>query len=143
MSPADCACVLVAGGLGERLGYSGIKVALPTEITTGTTYLGLYCKEILALQASSNALAGTSNVVPLAIMTSDDTHQRTVDLLAANDNFGMAEGQVRRHTHYAGFGYLVVPCTVVACVEWSLLTHSPHALPPPPHPLPPLSRSFS
>jgi UDP-sugar pyrophosphorylase len=92
---ADCACVLVAGGLGERLGYSGIKVALPTETTTGTTYLGLYCKEILALQASSNALAGTSNVVPLAIMTSDDTHQRTVDLLAANGNFGMAEGQVR------------------------------------------------
>jgi UDP-sugar pyrophosphorylase len=28
--------VLVAGGLGERLGYKGIKIGLPTELTTGT-----------------------------------------------------------------------------------------------------------
>ena len=27
--------VLVAGGLGERLGYNGIKIGLPTEMTTG------------------------------------------------------------------------------------------------------------
>ena len=27
--------VLVAGGLGERLGYHGIKIGLPTEMTTG------------------------------------------------------------------------------------------------------------
>jgi UDP-sugar pyrophosphorylase len=27
----DCAFVLVAGGLGERLGYSGIKVSLPVR----------------------------------------------------------------------------------------------------------------
>ena len=37
-----CAFVLVAGGLGERLGYDGIKVSLPTESTTGTCYLELY-----------------------------------------------------------------------------------------------------
>jgi len=36
------AFVLVAGGLGERLGYSGIKVALPTETTTGIAYLQFY-----------------------------------------------------------------------------------------------------
>lgn len=90
----DSACVLVAGGLGERLGYSGIKVALPTELSSGTTYLGLYCAEILALQAASNALSGTSIQVPLVIMTSDDTHGRTVDLLVSNGYFGMAEGQV-------------------------------------------------
>ena len=33
-------------------------------------------------------------MIPLAIMTSDDTHQMTVDLLEANRYFGMAEGQV-------------------------------------------------
>jgi UDP-sugar pyrophosphorylase len=32
--------------------------------------------------------------VPLAIMTSDDTHARTVSLLAESRNFGMAEGQI-------------------------------------------------
>ena len=36
--------VLVAGGLGERLGYSGIKVALPTELTTGVCYMEFYLK---------------------------------------------------------------------------------------------------
>ena len=39
---ASTAFVLVAGGLGERLGYGGIKVALPSEITTGKCYLALY-----------------------------------------------------------------------------------------------------
>lgn len=40
--------MLVAGGLGERLGYSGIKVALPTELATGTPYLHYYIKVFLA-----------------------------------------------------------------------------------------------
>ena len=48
-------------------------------------------------QALSNKLAGASappRSVPLAIMTSDDTHARTVALLEAHGNFGMAAGQV-------------------------------------------------
>lgn len=91
----DCAFVLVAGGLGERLGYSGIKVSLPTETTTGQQYMQLYIEQILARQAASNAMHGTDTKVPLAIMTSDDTHSRTEDLLRENANFGMEEGQVR------------------------------------------------
>lgn len=35
----EVAFVLVAGGLGERLGYGGIKVSLPSELTTGKCYL--------------------------------------------------------------------------------------------------------
>ena len=45
------AFVLVAGGLGERLGYSGLKLALPTELATWTSYLEFYAKSILALGA--------------------------------------------------------------------------------------------
>jgi hypothetical protein len=37
-------------GLGERLGFHGIKVALPTEITTGKCYLHFYIDTILACQ---------------------------------------------------------------------------------------------
>ncbi len=48
---AATAFVLVAGGLGERLEYPGIKVALPSDITTGTCYLQLYINHILALQS--------------------------------------------------------------------------------------------
>ena len=63
VSGGGCGFVLVAGGLGERLGYSGIKVQLPSQLTTGTTYLELYIRHILALQGSGAPL-------PLAIMTS-------------------------------------------------------------------------
>ena len=35
------AFVMVAGGLGERLGYNGIKIELPSEITTGCLLLEL------------------------------------------------------------------------------------------------------
>lgn len=42
--------VLVAGGLGERLGFNNIKVSLPVETFTMTSYLGYYIKKILAIQ---------------------------------------------------------------------------------------------
>ena len=36
---AHAAFVLVAGGLGERLGFSGIKVALPVDSARGACFL--------------------------------------------------------------------------------------------------------
>lgn len=71
----------------------GIKVALPCESASGRCFLQLYIESILALQdASGAAAAGRS--LPLAIMTSDDTHSRTEALLKKHSNFGMKEGQV-------------------------------------------------
>ncbi len=89
-----CAMVLVAGGLGERLGYTDIKVSLPVQVTTEMTYLELYVQQILAMQRYSNKVSGTDSVVPLAIMTSDDTHLRTLALLEKHNYFGAAPGQV-------------------------------------------------
>ncbi|MED6119840.1 universal stress protein [Stylosanthes scabra] len=86
------AFVLVAGGLGERLGYSGIKVALPAETTTGTCFLQHYIESILALQEASSQ--GNQTQIPFVIMTSDDTHGRTLELLEANSYFGMQPKQV-------------------------------------------------
>jgi len=63
--------VLVAGGLGERLGQSEIKVALETESTTHTSFLATVLQGLDVLQAKE-----------LCIMTSDDTHARTMALLA-------------------------------------------------------------
>ncbi|KAI3941399.1 hypothetical protein MKW92_022209 [Papaver armeniacum] len=93
----NAAFVLVAGGLGERLGYNGIKVALPSETTTGTCFLQHYIESILALQEASCRLAqGQSEVqIPLVIMTSDDTNARTLDLLESNSFFGMKPDQVK------------------------------------------------
>lgn len=91
----DCALVLVAGGLGERLGYNGIKLSLPVETATSTCFLELYVKTILALQDRSNELCGTSRKVPLVIMTSDDTHTLTEKLLKENNYFGASPDQIR------------------------------------------------
>jgi UDP-sugar pyrophosphorylase len=99
------AFVIVAGGLGERLGYSGIKLALPSETMTGTCYLELYVRHILALQALTLAAAdGTSapadappptpSLIPVIIMTSDDTDAPTRALLDARDRFGLAPSQL-------------------------------------------------
>lgn len=45
---ADTAVVLVAGGLGERLGYHGIKLDIPVEVTESTSYLAHFAQLILA-----------------------------------------------------------------------------------------------
>ncbi len=50
----------------------------------------VYIESILALQSK----AGGSAQLPLAIMTSGDTHARTEKLLQDNAYFGMQPGQV-------------------------------------------------
>ncbi|CAI5464578.1 unnamed protein product [Closterium sp. Yama58-4] len=92
----NTAFVLVAGGLGERLGYSGIKVGLPAESTTQRCFLQLYIESVLALQHASNALSPDEppRRIPLAIMTSDDTHARTQELLSTHSYFGMHPAQI-------------------------------------------------
>jgi len=82
--------VLVAGGLGERLGYGDIKIGLPTELATETCYLQFYIEYILALQSK---FAG-SRKLPLCIMTSNDTNANTVKLLEENNYFGMSKDQL-------------------------------------------------
>ena len=78
------AYVLVAGGLGERLGYSGIELELPTELVTGASFLQRYIEHILAL----------GNASELTLMLSEDTLPGTKALLAANNNFGLPEAQL-------------------------------------------------
>lgn len=85
---AETAVVLVAGGLGERLGYHGIKLDIPVETTEGTTYLAHYAS---ILQAASRRLG---REIPLVIMTSRETRAGTEATLAANKNFGLAPGQI-------------------------------------------------
>ncbi|KAK3230549.1 hypothetical protein Dsin_002430 [Dipteronia sinensis] len=93
----NAAFVLVAGGLGERLGYNGIKVALPAETSTGTCFLQHYIECILALQDASCGLTQgeCQKEIPFVIMTSDDTHSRTLELLESNFYFGMKPTQVK------------------------------------------------
>ena len=88
--------VLVAGGLGERLGFPGIKIALPVETITGKCYMNWYCEYILALERLATESGSTlpEGFLPLAIMTSDDTHEKTLQLLESNNYFGLNPEQV-------------------------------------------------
>ncbi|KAI5003456.1 hypothetical protein ZWY2020_030616 [Hordeum vulgare] len=88
--------VAVSCGLGERLGYKGIKVALPRETTTGKCFLQHYIESILSLQEASCKMEGECHTkIPFAIMTSDDTNALTIKLLESNSYFGMEPSQVK------------------------------------------------
>lgn len=69
----DCAFVLVAGGLGERLGYTDIKLKLPVETTTGRSYIQLYVQQILAMQVRRAAWRDLSGLpVSFLVAASDE-----------------------------------------------------------------------
>uniref|UniRef100_A0A6U3CPP3 UTP-monosaccharide-1-phosphate uridylyltransferase n=2 Tax=Entomoneis paludosa TaxID=265537 RepID=A0A6U3CPP3_9STRA len=87
--------VLVAGGLGERLGYSGIKLSLETNLCTSKSYLELYTSYIKAMQFLARQKSGNNDIrIPLVIMTSGDTDPLTKQLLEDNDYFGMDRDMV-------------------------------------------------
>ena len=89
--------VLIAGGLGERLGYSGIKIGLPVcTVEENYTYIRYYAEYVIACRERVAAAKGYGPefFVPLCIMTSDDTHDRTVKLLEENDYFGLDKQHV-------------------------------------------------
>eukprot|EP00892_Ulva_mutabilis_P004215 jgi/Ulvmu1/2165/UM013_0009.1 len=117
------AFVLVAGGLGERLGYGGIKVSLPVDTASMTCFLEHYIHHILALQRAS----GARKPLPLAIMTSDDTHAATAALLKQHDYFGARPRQV----HLMKQGR--VPCLADPAGHLALETADPYALEVKPH----------
>ena len=91
--------VLIAGGLGERLGYSGIKIDLPVcTIDQDYSYLKFYANYAHACYARALPLLKeeekASFYVPFCIMVSDDTIDRTVALLESNDYFGLGKDKV-------------------------------------------------
>ncbi|MCC7299761.1 MAG: UTP--glucose-1-phosphate uridylyltransferase, partial [Verrucomicrobia bacterium] len=84
------AVVLVAGGLGERLGYSGIKLDIPVEATETTSYLAHYAACLQAMEARMEK----PKPVPFIIMVSDDTDAKTRASLEANHWFGLKKEQI-------------------------------------------------
>lgn len=89
------AFVLVAGGLGERLGYSGIKLSLETNLCTNKSYLEVYVRYIQAMQYLARQKTGRDDIrIPLVIMTSGDTDPMTRQLLKDNNNFGMDDDMI-------------------------------------------------
>ena len=92
----DTVFVLVAGGLGERLGYSGIKIGLQNELITLRTYIEVYTDFIKAFEDRIRKREEMPSdwFIPFCIMTSGDTHDKTVSLLKSKSYFGMKPNQI-------------------------------------------------
>ena len=82
--------VLVAGGLGERLGYNGIKLDIPVEVVETTPYLKHYAACLKAMEARME----NPHPVPFIIMVSQDTGPKTLQSLESNGYFGLRKEQV-------------------------------------------------
>ncbi|CAH0374653.1 unnamed protein product [Pelagomonas calceolata] len=120
--------VLVAGGLGERLGYEGIKLELPVELATGKSFLELYVDYVLAVQDRARTDSGDNSlVIPLAIMTSDDTDAKTRELLKEKGDFGAAPGQITiiKQDKVAALQDATAALALDPSDRWELLT-KPH-----------------
>ena len=92
----DTVFILVAGGLGERLGYTGIKIGLENDLITLRTYIEIYTDFIKAYEdrIRKNYQLTKDWFIPFCIMTSGDTHNETISLLNSHNYFGMKEGQI-------------------------------------------------
>jgi hypothetical protein len=90
------AFVIPAGGMGERLGYSGVKFGLPAELSSAKCVFEIYCAYILAFErAAERARPAKGPVrIPLALMVSDDTRAGIEALLEAHGCFGLHPSQI-------------------------------------------------
>lgn len=93
------------------------------ETASSISFLETYIQCILSLQLKS----GAKKPLPLAIMTSDDTHEQTLELLQSHSYFGAKPQQV----HLIKQGR--VPCFINPAGHLALDTHDPYALQVKPH----------
>ena len=92
----DTVFILVAGGLGERLGFKGIKIGLENDLITLRTYIEIYTDFIKAYEDRLRKKYQLTRdwFIPFCIMTSGDTHDETISLLKSHNYYGMKEGQI-------------------------------------------------
>ena len=87
--------VLVAGGLGERLGYPKAKPLIPFSLIAGSSYLEHYITLIRHLNKHNhNQKDNHSKPINLIIMTSSATHQSISDFLIKHAYFGMQKEEI-------------------------------------------------
>jgi UDP-N-acetylglucosamine/UDP-N-acetylgalactosamine diphosphorylase len=82
------AMMLVAGGLGTRLGWDEPKGMFPIGPLSRRSFFQLFIESLLAVRRKYGA------AIPLYVMTSPATDEKTREYLAANDYFGLPPGDV-------------------------------------------------
>ncbi len=89
LSAGHVGAILVAGGQGTRLGFDRPKGMFAIGPISGSSLFQILIEKIVA----RSRVAGMR--IPLYVMTSPATHGETVDYLAANENFGLPNDDVR------------------------------------------------
>ena len=83
------AVLMVAGGQGTRLGFSGPKGCFGVAPHSGKTIYQLQAEKVLALSRR------VGRAIPFLVMTSPMTDSETREFFAANGRFGLGEDQLR------------------------------------------------
>lgn len=81
-------CLLIAGGQGTRLGFSGPKGDFPVSVVAKKSLFQLFAERTIA------AGEAVGRLLPLAVMTSPLNHDETLHFFAEHDNFGLQESQL-------------------------------------------------
>ena len=121
--------VLVAGGLGERLGYNDIKIGIQTELVTKRVFIKIYIEYLLSYQARMRKLHNITDAdfhVPLCIMTSDDTHLKTIALLEENNFYGIQKEHITIVKQEKVPALLNNDCDISLMKEKFLIDTKPH-----------------
>lgn len=104
VSKGRVAVVLMAGGQGTRLGVNYPKGMYNVGLPSGRTLFQLQALRIRRLEQLANERFGRSGSVVWYLMTSDATHEATLEYLETNDYFGIARDNVR------AFRQSTLPC---------------------------------
>ncbi|MDR1384760.1 MAG: UDPGP type 1 family protein [Planctomycetaceae bacterium] len=88
LSEGQVAVLVVAGGQGTRLGFEHPKGMFPIAPVSGATLFQIHFEKVLARSRQYG------NPIPFCVMTSPATHEETVDYVAENRRFGLAEADV-------------------------------------------------
>ncbi|CRH00490.1 UTP--glucose-1-phosphate uridylyltransferase, putative [Plasmodium relictum] len=86
--------ILLAGGLGERLNYNDIKLKLKTDLISEKTYLEYYCNYLKTFQDYIKKNKNREVDIPLIIMLSDDTYEKTINFFNKNNFFCLKKSQI-------------------------------------------------
>lgn len=88
LKAGQVAMILVAGGQGTRLGFDQPKGMFAIGPVSGRTLFQVIVDRLIAVGKRYG------HAIPLAIMTSDATHEPTMEYFRANNNLGLADDQL-------------------------------------------------
>lgn len=81
-------CLLIAGGQGTRLNFSGPKGQFPITRIRKKSLFQFFSERVIAASIRYN------RKLPLAIMTSEQNHLETITFFQKNNYFGLSKSQV-------------------------------------------------